>query len=105
MGLEVYWLELAENKLEDIYKYYSEKASKIIARNLVNGIVDKTLGIEKQPEIGQVEISLEHRTQKFRYLVFKNYKIVYWINYGQGRIEITNVFDTRQDPIKMNETK
>ncbi|MBJ6369164.1 type II toxin-antitoxin system RelE/ParE family toxin [Snuella sedimenti] len=105
MELEVYWLELAENKLEDIYCYYLIKASKRVAENLVNGIVDSTIGIEKQPEIGQVETSFEHREQEFRYLVFKNYKIVYWINYDFRRIEIANVFDTRQDPDKINETE
>lgn len=104
MELEVYWLELAENKLEDIYIYYSVKASERAAKKLINGIVDSTIGIEKQPEIGQIEISLEHRKQEFRYLVFKNYKIVYWINYDFRRIEITNVFDTRQDPQKIKET-
>jgi plasmid stabilization system protein ParE len=31
MELEVYWLELAENKLEDIYNYYSIKANKRVA--------------------------------------------------------------------------
>lgn len=105
MELEVYWLELAENKLENIYDYYSIKASKRVAQKLINEIVDTTIGIEKQPEIGQVEISLKHRKQEFRYLVFKNYKIVYWINYESKRIEIANVFDTRQDPLKINETK
>jgi len=104
MELEVYWLELAENKLEDIYIYYSVKASERVAKKLINGIVDSTIGIEKQPEIGQIEISLEHRKQEFRYLIFKNYKIVYWINYDFKRIEITNVFDTRQDPQKIKET-
>lgn len=102
MGLEVYWLELAENKLEDIYKYYSETASKAVARNLVNGIVERTIGIEEQPEIGQIEINLSHKPHNFRYLVFKNYKIIYWINYDYNRIEIANVFDTRQDPLKMD---
>lgn len=105
MELEVYWLELAENKLEDIYSYYLIKASKRVAENLVNGIVDSTIGIEKQPAIGQVETSLKHREQEFRYLLFKNYKIVYWINYDFRRIEIANVFDTRQDPDKINETE
>lgn len=105
MEIEVYWLELAENKLEDIYGYYLIKVNKKVAKKLVNGIVDSTIGIEKQPEIGQVEISLKHRKQEFRYLVFKNYKIVYWINYDFNRIEIANVFDTRQDPEKINEIK
>ncbi|MFD2698614.1 type II toxin-antitoxin system RelE/ParE family toxin [Mesonia sediminis] len=105
MELAVYWLEVAENKLEDIYSYYSIKASKRVAENLVNGILDSTIGIEKQPEIGQVETSLKHIEREFRYLVFKNYKIVYWINYDFKRIEIANVFDTRQDPDKINETE
>lgn len=105
MELEVYWLELAESKLEDIYGYYSIKASKRVAEKLINGIVDTTIGIEKQPEIGQVEISLKNRKQEFRYLVFKNYKIVYWINYDFKRIEIANIFDTRQDPEKIYEIR
>jgi plasmid stabilization system protein ParE len=71
MELEIYWLELAENKLKNIYDYYSIKANKRVARKLVNGIVDMTIGIEKFPEIGQIEIGLEHRKQAFRYLTFK----------------------------------
>lgn len=105
MELEVYWLELAENKLKDIFIYYSIKVSKSVADELINGIVDSTIGIEKQPEIGQVESFLEHRKQEFRYLVFKNYKIIYWVNYDFMRIEIANVFDTRQNPEKIKETK
>jgi hypothetical protein len=54
MELEVYWAQLAEDKLDDIYNYY---------------------------------------------------KIVYWINSDFKRIEIANVFDCRQDPVKINETK
>ena len=52
MELEVYWLELAENKLADIYAYYSIKANKKIAEKLINGIINTTIGIEEQPEIG-----------------------------------------------------
>ena len=105
MELEVYWLELAENKLEDIFSYYSVKTDKRIALKLINGIVDTTTAIKQQPEIGQIENTLNHRKQEFRYLVYKNHKIVYWINYEFSRIEIANVFDTRQNPQKINETK
>ncbi|NCT09801.1 MAG: type II toxin-antitoxin system RelE/ParE family toxin [Flavobacteriia bacterium] len=101
MELTVFWLELAENKLEDIYCYYLEKAGKKVAQKLVNGIVDATIGIEKQPEIGQIEELLKHKNNDFRYLVYKNYKIIYWINYKYHRIEIANVFDTRQNPEKI----
>ena len=104
MELKVYWLELAEIKLRDIYNYYLIKAGKPVAEKLINGIVVTTIGIEKQPEIGQIENSLKNRKQEFRYLVYKNYKIVYWVNYDAERVEIANVFDTRQDPIKIKET-
>ena len=105
MGLEVYWLQLAENKLEDIYSYYSIKANKTIAQKLVFGIINSTHKLEHQPKLGQIEISLKHRPQEFRYLVFKNYKIVYWINSEFNRVEIANVFDTRQNPEKIAATK
>ena len=105
MELEVYWLQLAEDKLDDIYSYYKLKAGKDISQKLINGIVDTTIDLENQPEIGQVELNLSNRKQEFRYLVFKNYKLVYWINSDYNRIEIANVFDCRQDPEKILETK
>lgn len=105
MGLEIYWLQLAEDKLKDIYSYYRTKAGRRIAQNLIKGIIETTIGLDKQPKIGQIESSLSNRVQQFRYLIFKNYKIVYWINYDFRRIEISNIFDTRQNPEKIQQTK
>ncbi|AVR45676.1 type II toxin-antitoxin system RelE/ParE family toxin [Christiangramia fulva] len=105
MELTVYWTQLAEDKLEDIFHYYKYKASKRVAADIINGIIDSTNDLEKTPEIGQKEFLLKEREQDFRYLIFKNYKIIYWINKNQQRIEITNVFDTRQNPEKINQTK
>ena len=48
-----------------------------------------------------IEILLKDRFQEFRYLIYKNYKIIYWINENKNRIEIVNVFDTRQNPDKL----
>lgn len=105
MELKVFWLQFAEDKLDDIYKYYRIKAGERIAKKIVNGIVDTTIGLEKQPEIGQVEITLAHRNIEYRYLVYTDYKIVYRINSSSKRIEIANIFDTRQDPNKINDTE
>ena len=105
MGLKVYWLQLAEDKLTDIYAYYRFKAGRRIAQKLVNGIVDTTIDLEKNPEIGQIETNLKDRKPNFRYLIFKNYKIVYRINYNSNLIEIANVFDARQNPKKIEETE
>lgn len=102
MGLIIYWTEFAEKELKRIFEYYREVAGLRIAQNLVNGIYSRTLSLKDQPEIGKVEELLQGRKQEFRYLVYKNYKIIYWINRKQNRIEINDVFDTRQNPVKIS---
>jgi toxin ParE1/3/4 len=103
MELTVYWTQFAEEKLEDIFMYYSAKASLRIAQKLVNEIIDKSIELEKNPLIGQKETLLADRIHEFRYLVYKSYKIIYWVNFDKKRIEILNVFDCRQNPQKINE--
>ena len=88
MELTVYQTRFAENKLEDIFHYYSIKASYRVAFNLVNELIDKTIDLEKNPNIGAKEELLADRTEDFRYLVHKNYKIIYWINLDENRIQI-----------------
>ncbi len=101
MELTVYWSEFAEGKLEDLFSYYCEKASVKLAQKLVNEIIDRSLELAKTPLIGQREILLQNRPQEFRYLVYKNYKIIYWVNNLHQRIEIINLFDCRQNPQKI----
>jgi len=104
MDLIVYWTHVAADKLDDIFNYYKLKASLNIAQNLVNGIVDLTIDLDKNPQIGQKELLLKDRLQEFRYLIYKNYKIIYWINENKQRIEIVNIFDCRQNPDKIINT-
>jgi len=103
MELTVYWTLFAEDKLEDVFSYLIEKAGERTARRIVNEIVDKSLELEKNPFIGQKEMLLANRLQEFRYLISRNYKIIYWINRDKARIEILNLFDCRQNPTKMQE--
>ena len=103
MELTVYWTEFAEDKLDDVFFYYSEKASLRAAQQLTDELIDRSLELATNPLIGQKEILLKDRIQEFRYLVYKNYKIIYWVNTKKQRIEIVNLFDCRQNPQKMNE--
>jgi len=103
VGLTVYWTQFAEDKLEDLFSYYNVKASLRVAQHLVDEIIERSLELETNPLIGQKEILLADRVPEFRYLVYKNYKIIYWINSKRQRIEIVNLFDCRQNPQKMNE--
>ncbi len=101
MDLVIYWTNFAENKLKGIFDYYKNTVSLTLAQKLVNEIVEKTISLEKNPQIGQKEELLRERPQEFRYLIFQNYKIIYWINTKLNRIEIVNVFDCRQNPIEI----
>lgn len=101
MELEVFWSSFAKNKLEDIFEYYKFKASLKVANKIVNGIVNQTIDLNKTPRIGQIEEVFKDDEREFRYLVYTNYKIVYFINLKTNQIIIANVFDTRQNPKKM----
>lgn len=97
MGLEIIWTHFAEDKLKDVFDYYKVKAGLKVAKNIVTKVVDKTINLEKQPQIVAIEELLTNRPQEFRYLVSTNYKIIYYINYETKRVVIANIFDTRQN--------
>lgn len=101
MAIKVFWTNFAKEQLRTIFGYYKLKASSKIAKKLVTGIVEKTIELDFQKELGQKEELLLSRKENFRYLIYKNYKIIYWFNESKNRIEISDIFDVRQNPIKM----
>ena len=105
MELEIFWTDFSKKELKNIFTYYKEKASLNVAKTIVIGITTEAKKLKKQPTIGQEEELLENDSRKFRYLVSTNYKIIYWINQEKNRIEIFDVFDTRQSPLKMKRAK
>ena len=105
MELEVFWTHFAEEKLFDIFEYYKHKAGRRIAQKIVYGIVDESILLEKNPYLGQFEELLEDRFEEYRYLVYENYKIIYWIDNKNNMVVIAHVFDTRQNPIKLKKMK
>lgn len=103
MAVKIFWTNFAKTQLRNIFDYYKLKANLKVANKLVVGIVNKANTLDFQKEIGQKEELLLSRKENFRYLVYKNYKIIYWFNQEKNRIEISDVFDTRQNPIKIEE--
>jgi toxin ParE1/3/4 len=101
MELTIFWSHFAQNKLKDIFNYYKIKVSNTVAEKIVNQIVDATINLNFNPKQGQIEELLKEREQEFRYLVIDNYKVIYYINEEKNRIVIANVFDTRQNPVKI----
>ncbi len=49
------------------------------------------------------EIHLKEGIREFRYLIYQNYKIIYYINQTTNQVIVANVFDTRQNPDKIKD--
>ena len=105
MELRIKWTDFSKKELKNIFEYYKEKAGVSVAKKLVSGIAKETLKLKKHPEIGQEEDLLKNDPREFRYLVYKNYKIIYLVTLEKNIIEIFDVFDTRQNPVKMSRVK
>jgi len=105
MKLKIVWSEFAENELDKIFEYYSQKAGIRIAKKLIKEIISEPNKLLKNTFISQVENLLLDREIKYRYLTCNNYKIIYAINEEKKLIQISDVFDTRQNPVKIKRTK
>ena len=102
IAFKILWTDFAINQLKDIFDYHLVKASPNIAQRLVQKIIDATIILEKNPKAGRKEDLLANRIQNFRFLIIKNYKIIYWIDYTFNIINVSTVFDTRQNPDKID---
>ncbi len=100
--MKIYWTEFAISELNSIFNYFKLKAGVRVARNIVEKIAMAPNVLIEQPFIGQVEEFIDSNNIEFRYLITTNYKVIYWINEERGIIEIMDVFDVRQNPVKMN---
>lgn len=99
MEIKILWSDSALEQLEKIFDYHKTAASPEIARKLVKSIIRKALILETNPMMGAKEPLLANRAIEYRYLVEKNYKIIYRFD-GQF-IRINMVFDCRQNPTRM----
>jgi len=105
MELTIHWTDFAKAELKGIFKYYTENVNERVGNKVVNEISDKPDILKTHPEIGQKEVCLENREHDFRYLIYTSYKIIYWVNTDENRIEIVDIFPTRQDPLKMKRVR
>jgi len=105
MNFKIIWSDFSETQLDEIFEYYEKKASVRVATKIVTGIIEESEKLIKASFIGQEEELLKEREILYRYLVFKNYKLIYSVDEENEFIKIADVFDTRQNPPKMKRTK
>jgi len=101
----IIWSDQAEIELDRIFEYYSEFASIRVAKNLLKEIVEEPNRLISNPEISQREDLLLDRENEYRYLICKNYKIIYAIDSKAKLIKIADIFESRQNPSKIKRTK
>lgn len=103
--MEIIWSEFAEKQLDGIFQYYNQNAGTRIAKKLIRSLLNEPKKLIKSPYIGQIENLLQKRDNTYRFLIFKNYKIIYSVDHEKGFIKVADVFDTRQNPEKIERTE
>jgi plasmid stabilization system protein ParE len=97
--MRVVYTKQAIDSLNEAISLLKNKASRIQIETIVNRIFDRCEKLTHNPLSGQIEEYLQHLNLNHRRIVSGNYKIIYRI---KGKtIYITDIFDTRQSPLKM----
>lgn len=105
MDLEIIWSEFAEKQLDEIFEYYTENVNIRVGRKVLRNLLKAPEQLKSSPFIGQTENLLTERKNSYRYLIHKNYKIIYSVDPEDGFIKIADIFDTRQNPEKIKRTE
>lgn len=106
MKYKVIWSEFSEKQIDEIFNYYENTSkSHQVALKIITGILLAPEKLIHNPKIGQRELFLENRSIQYHYIVESNYKIIYSIDEGNKYIKIADVFDTRQNPEKIEREK
>ena len=97
--MKVLWTKFALASLRDIYVFYKERVSIAIANRIRDEVLTSSDQLANHALSGKIEGSLEEMKVNHRYILRGRYKIIYKIK--NGKVYITDVFDTRQNPEKI----
>jgi plasmid stabilization system protein ParE len=97
--MKILWSEQSVQALEKIVKFYKRIAGEDVAIKIQNEIINATVKLEDHPKIGRIEPLLSFKNLSHRYIISGHCKIIYVII--DHDILITDVFDTRQEPKKI----
>jgi plasmid stabilization system protein ParE len=96
--MKVFLSELAENKLLKLIDFLLENWSLKVRNDFIKKLTSKVVQISDQPESCQQSSEFKGL---YKCIVTKQTTIYYRINFGKKEIEIITVFDTRQNPDKL----
>ena len=96
--MKVFLSELAENKLLRLNEFLLEKWNLKVRNDFIKKLTSKIEQISKQPE--SCPQSSEYKGL-YKCVVTKQTTFFYRINFDKNEIEVITVFDTRQNPDKL----
>lgn len=99
--MKLNWSKFSLLQLYKIEDYFTFKADKNVAEKIVLAIIEAALYLEKHPELGTLEANLSNNKNEYRSLITNFYKIIYYLDKDAKLIQISDVFDTRQNPTKL----
>lgn len=105
MKYTIIWSAFAEKQIDNIFEYYEENVSLKIAKSIVKTIILAPEKLKNHPKMGAKETLLENRKIEYHYIIKANYKIIYAVDEQNYQIKISDVFDTRQNPVKIEREK
>ena len=89
----------AKEDIKSIFDYYSRKASNKVAHSIRKKILDEIKSLSNFYEF-QDEEYLERANMGHKRCIVGNYKIIYRV-VDANTINITDVFDTRKNPTRI----
>ncbi len=105
MALSVIWSVGGKRELYKHFEYYKDNVSLEFAQEFVSNVLILVNRLAEHPFMGQKELLLEDFPQGFRYLVYKKYKIIYFVDLSKKEVKISDVFHCSQDPSKIRKLK
>ena len=97
--MKVTFTDHAKSNLRSIFKHYKDVASVRVAKSIKTKIIASTKDLANFVNKFQEEEYLKIMNVGHRRYISGNYKIIYKLEKQQ--IIITDIFDTRQDPNKI----
>lgn len=96
----IIWTEFAEWNLDQVYYYVlRESFSERIAKKFILKLISRVEQLERFPRSGKIEPFLTGLGKEFRFLVYNDYKIIYYVE--DNKIYVADVFHTKLSPVKM----
>jgi plasmid stabilization system protein ParE len=97
--MKVHYTQQSLDAFEELKTFLKTSISEKKTNEIILKLIGRCEKLSKNPLVGRKEKYLEHLGLDHRRIIEKHIKIIYRIY--NNRIYIIDIFDSRQDPVKM----